>query len=67
MKLFGDILRELRIDRGYTQARFAAKLGVSRKTVILWEQNKALPNILLAADIADLLDCSLDELAGREV
>jgi DNA-binding transcriptional regulator LsrR (DeoR family) len=32
----GDLLRELYVDKGLTQAAIAAELGVTRLTVAMW-------------------------------
>ena len=66
-RTFGEILRDARKAKGYTQAQLAGLLGVTQVCVYAWENGKAFPLILTAADLADLFDCSLDELMGRRV
>ena len=66
MKTFGEILREKRIAKGWTQSFIAKKLGVCNHQVGKWEKNLHFPNLIVATDLAMLLGCTLDELAGLE-
>jgi putative transcriptional regulator len=49
-----NILRELRAERGWTQADLSEKLGVSRQTVNAIETGKYDPSLPLAFRIAAL-------------
>lgn len=40
----GDLIRALRIRRGWTQEPFARAMGISRATVIRWEATRTLPS-----------------------
>ncbi|HLK55200.1 MAG TPA: helix-turn-helix transcriptional regulator [Chthonomonadaceae bacterium] len=40
----GDLLRAMRVRRGWTQERFAEAMQVNRATVIRWEATKTLPS-----------------------
>ncbi|MBS6761954.1 MAG: AAA family ATPase [Clostridium sp.] len=51
---------------GLTQAEMAAKLEVSRSTYSNYEAGKRTPDLWMLIKIADKLNCSLDELAGRD-
>lgn len=62
---FGKHLKELRTQAGLTQGKLAKRLGVVTRTVAAWEQNINTPDVLTAADIADLFGCSINELVGR--
>jgi transcriptional regulator with XRE-family HTH domain len=42
-KTFPDKLRQLRLDAGYSQPEFAAKVGVSRGTIQNWESGSYQP------------------------
>ncbi len=59
-------LRWLRSSKGLTQADLAAKVGTTSRVVSSWERGESALSLEDAALIADVLDCSLDELAGRE-
>lgn len=67
MKTFGEILKEKRKEKGYTQPKLAKKLGVSLQIIWCWENGKHFPNLMVAADIADLFGCTIDELLDRKV
>ena len=66
MKTFGEILKEKREAIGWKQEELAEEVGISRNSISLYERGVAYPNILTAADLADVLDCTLDELVGRD-
>jgi putative transcriptional regulator len=57
-----NILRELRTDRGMTQADLADRLNVSRQTVIAIETGKYDPSLPLAFAIAKLFAKRLEEV-----
>lgn len=57
----------LRKEAGYkNRDDFAAALGINPLTYKGWETGRTRLKLEDACDIADLLRCSLDELAGRE-
>jgi len=61
-------LMELRKAAGYkSRGAIAAELGVPEDTYKTWETGKVNLSLKRACQIADLLDCSLDEMCGREV
>ena len=51
---------------GLTQAHFAESLHVSRATVAMWETEKSYPRADLLPKIANLLDCTIDDLYADE-
>ena len=59
-------LRQLRTARKATQTRVAELLGVSPRVYTRWENGDATPLFGTVVKIADILDVSLDELAGRK-
>lgn len=67
MKTFGEILREKRKDKEWSQQELADKLGVRKGSIGNWENDKNVPDIFTCTDLADIFDCSLDELVGREM
>lgn len=61
-------LQAMRKRAGYKSAReFADHAGINVNTYTNYEQGKANMSLLQAWELADLLDCTLDELAGRRV
>ncbi len=65
MANFAERLRTLRSQRNINQARFAELLGVSPRVYNRWETGDAVPHFDTVVKIAEALDVSLDELAGR--
>lgn len=60
-------LMRLRKEAGYrSRDDFAAALGINPLTYKGWETGRTRLKLEDACDCADLLDCSLDELAGRD-
>jgi transcriptional regulator with XRE-family HTH domain len=66
-KTFGERLRLTRTKKGYTQEMLADAIGYTRVCLNLWENGHGYPNAKAVADIADVLDCSVDRLLGRQV
>jgi transcriptional regulator with XRE-family HTH domain len=58
-------LKEYRTARGVTQGQLAQAVGVTTAAVGKWERGDNQLKLSDAAAVADLLGCSLDELAGR--
>lgn len=57
-----DRIRNLRTERGLSQAQFASLIGVSSGNVGSWETYKSLPGAIALKNIALNLECSLDWL-----
>lgn len=59
-------LMRLRKEAGFkSRASIASALGVSERKYKSWETEEVRLTLEDACDIADLLHCTLDELAGR--
>ena len=64
----GTAIRQLRENRGLTQAELAERIGVSSKTISKWETAKGLPDISLLQPLAQALGVSVIELMdGRQI
>ena len=59
-------LRELRADRGWSQADLAERLGVSRQTVNAVETERYEPSLSLAFKIARLFGQRIEEIFEAE-
>ncbi len=57
-------ITERRVNCGYTQAELAELLAVDRSTVTKWETGQSLPRAELLPKIAQILNCTTDELLG---
>ena len=58
-------LKELRRKRVLKQKEIAEKLGVDWRTYESWERSERMINLEQARNCAVVLDCSIDEIAGR--
>ena len=65
MSVFAERLKLLREARNITQARLAELLGVSPRVYNRWEKGGNIPHFDTVMKVADILQVSLDELAGR--
>ncbi len=66
MAAFAERLRLLRQARNITQARLAELLGINPRAYNRWETADNVPHLDTLIKIADILQISLDELAGRK-
>lgn len=58
-------MRELRLDKNYTQQQLADILKVDRTTVMKWECNERETSFAMLIKIARLFDVSCDYLIGN--
>ena len=58
---FGNRLRELRSEKGFSQQQLAEALSVSRTSIAMYESGKRLPDVAMLSRLADCLgvDASL--------
>jgi transcriptional regulator with XRE-family HTH domain len=66
MEKFAERLKQLRSARKMTQTRLAQLLEVSPRVYNRWENGIATPHLDTVVRIADILNVTLDELAGRK-
>lgn len=59
-------VRELRIERGWTQADLAEAVGVSRQSINSIERERYVPSLLLALTFAKVFKCTTDEIFKLE-
>lgn len=57
-----NTVRELRTERGWTQAELAQKLGVSRNSVNAIETGRYEPSLTLAMRIARVFGMSVEKI-----
>ena len=60
------MIKEIRHRKGLKAKEVAEKMGVSQQRFSNWERGVREMNFLEAINLADIFECSLDELAGRE-
>ena len=59
-------LKQLRMSKKFTQKQLAERLGVKRTTICMWETGNSSPSLEILKKIAQVLNCSIDELVKEE-
>lgn len=59
-------IRKYRKKKGLTQVAVAKEMGVAPSTIAQWETGARNPNIRQVPMLATVLECTLDELFGKE-
>ncbi|MFC7321304.1 helix-turn-helix transcriptional regulator [Halobacillus campisalis] len=57
-----NLIRENRKKSNYTQEDLSQLLQVSRQTIISLEKNKYKPSLVLAHKLAQLFECTIEDL-----
>lgn len=55
-------IKKIREQKGILQTELAEKLSINQSAVAAWETGKALPRADRLKEIANILDCTVDEL-----
>lgn len=55
-------LKTIREKKNFTQQQLANLVGVKRSTVAMWESGKNLPTALKISKLAQILNCTSDEI-----
>jgi len=66
MENLGEMIRELRLERGLTQPQLATLVGVSKGMISIWENNVNEPKASYIKRLAIVLEVSSDYLLGIE-
>jgi len=61
----GEIIRELRDQRNYTQTQLSKALNITAPTLSKYETGKSQPPLDFLIAFADLMNVSVDYLLGR--
>lgn len=59
-------IKEIRLVNNMKQSDLADRLNVTQATVSGWESGRRTPDLETVRRIAELFDCSIDELLGNE-
>ena len=59
-------MNRLREAAGLRQYELAERMGVKQASVSAWESGLAMPSAANLLKLADILDCTVDELLGRK-
>ncbi|MBE7090377.1 MAG: helix-turn-helix transcriptional regulator [Clostridiales bacterium] len=65
MMLFKDRLKELRIEKGISQADLGKLVDISKMAVSHWESGHSEPSIAQLISLALFFDVSVDYLIGK--
>ncbi len=65
MTLYSDILKELRRDKGLTQADIAKHFGISQTMYSMYESGRRTMKIEMLCELADIFETSTDYILGR--
>ena len=63
--MFKDNLRKRRRAANMSQKELGDKLNVVQGTIASWEKGRNEPSIAMLIQLADIFDCTLDELVGH--
>lgn len=61
-----ESIKELRLERGLSQAALAKSIGVSQKAIDYWERGVNEPKATYIVLLADFFGITTDYLLGRE-
>lgn len=64
MSVIASRIKELRLEKGMTQAQLGAAIGVSQKAVDYWERSVNEPKASYIFKLAQIFDVSSDYLIG---
>lgn len=64
-KVFSKRFKKLRENRCLTLVDIAAKLGVSRQSIVYYAMGDRIPSIVVLFQLSELLGSSIDYLVGR--
>lgn len=64
---FGNLLKELRLEKGLSQKKAAEILGYAQSTYCDWENGKIEPTLSAIKQICILFGVSADELLGLPI
>ena len=59
-RTIGEFLKKLRLERKFTQAHVAQKLGISRQAYAYYERSAALPDLNMLLRLVPLYQISID-------
>lgn len=62
----GEIIKDLRQEKGISQLALANAIGVSQKAIDYWERGVNQPKANYIVLLADYFDVSCDYLLGRQ-
>lgn len=58
----GKMIRQARIDKGYTQSELGDMIGVSNKAISRWENGETFPDIGVIEPVAQMLELRIQDI-----
>lgn len=58
----GKMIRQARIDKGYTQGELGDMIGVSNKAISRWENGETFPDIGVIEPVAQMLELRIQDI-----
>ena len=65
--MFGNNLKVLRKEKGFSQEELATRLHVVRQTISKWEKGLSVPDADLLVRLSEILDTPVETLLGATV
>lgn len=62
--IFSLRVKELRIEKGFSQKKLGDLIGVSKVSIFNYENGLQLPSVEILIKLANVLNCSIDYLLG---
>ena len=62
----GKLIKDARVEKGFTQTELGELIGVSNKAVSRWETGESFPDVALLDGIANVLGLQIEELVRGE-
>ncbi len=66
-KKTGNLIREARIGKNYTQSELGDLLGVTNKAVSRWENGDSFPDIGILENLSEILDIKIQDIVTGEI
>ena len=65
--MFGENLKTLRKNKGFTQEELAARLNIVRQTVSKWEKGQSVPDAEMLVKLAEIFEVQVSQLLGSRI
>lgn len=65
--MFGENLKMLRKQKGFSQEELAVRLHVVRQTISKWEKGLSIPDAEMLIRLEEILEVSVSELLGEKL
>lgn len=63
----GNLIRDARKRKNYTQSELGDLLGVTNKAVSRWENGESFPDVAILENISNVLDIKIQDIVVGEI